>query len=130
MITKSQALKDCIDTVRDNLIFRVRRNYSCLLQKNKLTQYISRVQNYEHRFEKTANRPVKFLRFIKNMQLISTQDTLPIKRNAMPSLIQEINIENVIDILTGFKITGKGKRRLQEGLDLLLTMMSSPVLQE
>ena len=48
----------------------------------------------------------------------------------MPSLIQEINIENVIDILTGIKITVKGKRRLQVGLDLLFTMMSSPVLQE
>ena len=78
----------------------------------------------------TAYRPVKFLRFINTVQVLSTQYTPHIKRHSMPSLIQVIKIENVIDILTGIKITGKGKRRLQVGLDLLLTMMSSPVLQE
>ena len=64
MIYRTQALTNLMDSVIDDLMLQARNKHSCLIQKNKITLYLARIQYYVLKFEKTANRPVRFLRFI------------------------------------------------------------------
>ncbi|XP_022311745.1 uncharacterized protein LOC111116982 isoform X2 [Crassostrea virginica] len=90
---------------------------------------IARIQKYEHRYEKSANRPVQFLRFIKTVHLPQIQDTPHLSQHCLLSLTQKINTGDMIELLSEIKITGSGKQR-QAGNELLPTLMSSPVLQK
>nr|XP_022312702.1 uncharacterized protein LOC111117756 [Crassostrea virginica]XP_022312703.1 uncharacterized protein LOC111117756 [Crassostrea virginica]XP_022312704.1 uncharacterized protein LOC111117756 [Crassostrea virginica] len=85
------------------------------------------IQKYEHRYEKSANRPVQFLRFIKTVHLPQIQDTPLLSQHCLLSLTQKINTGDMIKLLSEIKITGSGKQRLA-GNELLPTLMSSPVL--
>ena len=56
----------------------------------------ARIQKYEHRYEKSANRPVQFLRYIKTVCLPQTQDTPHLSQHCLLSLTQKINMGDMI----------------------------------
>ena len=85
----------------------------------------ARIQKYEHRYEKSANRPVQFLRFIKTVHLPQIQDTPRLSHHCLLSLTKKINTGDMIKLLSEIKITESGKQR-QAGNERLPTLMSSP----
>ena len=96
-----QGLKYLIDSVKDNVMIRIRNKYSCLhvLQKKRLAQYIGRIQKYERRFEQSASRPVKFLRFVKMACLPQISDTPHLTQYYLLNLTQKKNTNDLFKLL-------------------------------
>ena len=90
---------------------------------------IVRIQKCEHRYEKSANRPVQFLRFNKTVHLPQIQGTPHLSQHCLLSLTQKINTGDMVKLLSEIKITESGKQQQTEN-ELLPTLMSSPVLQK
>nr|XP_022311938.1 uncharacterized protein LOC111117149 [Crassostrea virginica] len=88
---------------------------------------ISRIQNFEHCYEKFAYRPVMFLRFIKTTSLPKVQDTPHFTPHSMLSMTQEIDVEDLIKLLCVIKFTNRGKLQINQ---LLLTLKSSAECQK
>lgn len=105
-----------------------RNNHRCLLQKNRIIQYIAKIQKFENKYEQTANRPVKFLRFIKTSSIPRIQDTPHLSQHSQISLSRETNMEALTKTLGEIQIIER--RKLLVGNKLFLTLMSSPVLQK
>ena len=120
MIVRGQKVKDLRDSVLLDEIKKIR----ILFQKIRKRELIARIQNYEENHEQSANRPVQFLRFIKNVRLPKIQDTLHLPRHCKLSITQEINIKGLIELLSEIQIKEKGKRKPLTGNDLQLTLKS------
>ncbi|XP_056007569.1 uncharacterized protein LOC125666209 isoform X1 [Ostrea edulis] len=111
MSTKAQRLKDLIDTV----VCDVKTRYRGLLidrihqQKRKMNRQLVHLQNYEDRYEQSANRAVQFLLFIKTSRVPQIKDS--------PS--------QLLSVITEIQMT-TGKR--QVGIDECVKLMSTPVL--
>ncbi|XP_056007404.1 uncharacterized protein LOC130050795 [Ostrea edulis] len=111
MSTKAQRLKDRIDTVvcdfkiryRGLLIDRIQQ------QKRKMNRQLVHLQNYENRYEQSANRVVHFLLFIKTSRVPQIKNS--------PS--------QLLSVITEIQMT-TGKR--QVGIDECCKRMSTPVL--
>ena len=125
---KGTELKVQIDNVIHDVMLHDRNNHRCLLQKNRMIQYIARIQKFENKYEQTAYRPVKFLRFIKTSSNPRIQDTPHLSQTSQISLSQETNMEALTKTLGEIQIIEI--RKLLVGNKLLLTLMSSPVLQK
>ena len=78
----------------------------------------------------TANRPVQFLRFVKKVHLPQTQDTPRVSQHCEISLTQEINLGDLINLLSKIQIAERSKRKVPAGNQSPLTLMySDPALQ-
>ncbi|XP_056008488.1 uncharacterized protein LOC125660935 [Ostrea edulis] len=130
MSTKAQRLKDLIDTA----VCDVKTRYRGLLidriqqQKRKMNRHLTHIQNYEDRYEQSANRAVPFLLFIKTSRVPQIKDIPNLPQHLLRSLTEEFNMEDVSQLLRGIQeiqiITGKR----QVGIDQCLKLTSTPVL--
>ena len=59
----------------DDMMLSYRKKHSFLLRKDRMTQYIAKIQCHERRYEHCECRPVQFLRFIKEEHLPPIQET-------------------------------------------------------
>ena len=127
---RCQRLKYLIDSVKDNVMIRIRIKHSCSLQKKRLAQYIGRIQKYERRFEQSVYRPVKFLRFVKMDSLPQKSDTPHLTEHYLLNLSQEINMKDLVELLTGIQIRKSTERTIQAENELQFNLMPSPLLQK
>ena len=126
-------MKDLMDCVIASVIFVERSKLRNLIKKIRKIQYryIVDIQKYENRYEESACRPVQFLRFIiKAAHLPQIQDTPHLTHHYSLSLTPEINIKGLIELLSEVQIIKRGKRQLLAGNELLLTLITPPVLQK
>ena len=130
MRKKGQKLKDRMDKVIDDVILLMKIEHSCSLQKNRMNQLIGRIQKYEQKFEQSVYRKVEFLRFIKKVCLPQTQDTPELTQHYLLKLKTEIDINQLVELLSDIQITRRGKRILPVRNELLPTMTPSPALQK
>ncbi|XP_056007514.1 uncharacterized protein LOC130050808 [Ostrea edulis] len=111
MSTKAQRLKDLIDTV----VYDVKTRYKGLLidriqqQKRKMNRQLVHLQNYEDRYEQSANRVVQFLLFIKTSRVPQIKNS--------PS--------QLLSVITEIQMT---TRKRQVGIDECVKVTSTPVL--
>lgn len=126
---RCQRLKYIIDSVKDDVMIRIRIKHSCSLQKKRLVQYIGRIQKYELRFEQSVYRPVKFLRFVKMARLPQISDTPNLTQHYLLNLTLEKNTNDLFKPLTKIQIRKRGKRKIQAENDLQITLMPYPVLE-
>ncbi|XP_056007475.1 uncharacterized protein LOC125672635 [Ostrea edulis] len=106
MSTKAQRLKDRIDTVVCDVKLLIDRIQQ---QKRKMNRQLVHLQNYEDRYEQSANRAVQFLLFIKTSRVPQIKNS--------PS--------QLLSVITEIQMT-TGKR--QVGIDECVKLMSTPVL--
>ena len=66
-------------------------------------------RKYEHTYEKSANRPVQFLGFVKTVHLPQIQDTPHLSQHCLLLLTQKINRGDMIKLLSEIKITESEK---------------------
>lgn len=132
MKTISQRLK----TNMDNMANEIRTIYTsfliCELQKQRrktIKIHIVSVKAYENSHEQTSNRPVKFLRLVKKVQLPQISDKPSVSQHCELSLTQEINSGDLIKLMSKIQIVERRKRKLPAGNQNSLTLMPSPVLQ-
>ena len=132
MMSLSKKLKNSLDNVQVEISLRYTYLLVCIMLRKKkkiMKTNNARILKYEHRYEKSANRPVQFLRFIKTVHLPQIQDTPQLSQHCLLSLSQKINTGDMVKLLSEIKITQSEKNR-QAGNELLPTLMSSPVLQK
>ena len=56
---RGQGLKDLIDSVLADDLVDI-----CIIQKTRISRYVTKLERFEHRYLKYSDRPVKFLRFL------------------------------------------------------------------
>ncbi|XP_061186272.1 uncharacterized protein LOC133194307 [Saccostrea echinata] len=129
MSVKAQRLKNLIQ----NILYDVKIRYASYMmnrlkqQKRKMNRHLTSIENYEHRSEQSANRPVKFLLFLNKPRFLKIKDTPHLTQHALLSLVEEINKKDVVK-LGEIQITERGKREVRN--ESLLKLMSTPVLQK
>ena len=131
MFTMSKRLKDSLDNVQLGKSLKYKTFLVCrfLKQKKRMKRNIARIQKYEHKYEKSANRPVKFLRFIKTLSFSRILTAPRLSERCLLTLTQKIDMDYLIKLLSEIKITESGKQRREKG-ELQLTLMPSPLLQK
>ena len=125
MIEKSRRLKDALNNVPNEVITKGKSIFIQKLgnQMTKVERMIGKLQTFEHEYEMSARRPFQFLRLVKNTGFPITQK--PICRL---SLSLDINIKNVVKLLSAIQLSDKGKRHLEN--EHLLELMPSPLLRK
>nr|XP_022291308.1 uncharacterized protein LOC111102736 [Crassostrea virginica]XP_022291309.1 uncharacterized protein LOC111102736 [Crassostrea virginica] len=112
---RGQGLKDQIDEVLAGDL-----KDRCIIQKTRMTRHMTKLLRYYHRFEQLSEtmetRPFKFLR-------IMTQKHSPRKDDMKPI----INI--LVNLMKEIRLVPSGIPR-RAGVEDLLTLLSSPVLQK
>lgn len=78
--------------------------HRCVKQKMKITKYITSLQRYVHKYEQSANCPLKFLSSIKTAQLPQIHITLHTSRLFMT---ESLNKESLMKSLIGSKRMGR-----------------------
>ena len=131
MVSMSKRFKNSLDKLQVEISLKYKNLlvFKFLRKKEKMKKHIARIQMYEHIYDKFANRPVQFLKFIKTVHLPQIQDTPQLSHHCLLSLSQKINTGDMVKLLSEIKITQSEKNR-QAGNELLPTLMSSPVLQK
>ncbi|XP_056003830.1 uncharacterized protein LOC125672861 [Ostrea edulis] len=130
MSTKAQRLKDLIDTA----VCDVKTRYRGLLidriqqQKRKMNRHLTHIQNYEDRYEQSANRAVQFLLFIKTSRVPQIKDTPNLPQHLLLSLTEGFNMEDVSPLLRGIPEIQMTTGKRQVGIDECVKLMSTPVL--
>ena len=119
-------MDDAIITVKDDATFK----YQCLLheQSLKISKRNTMLNRYEEKLERTANRPVQFLKFVKKVSLCKFQNTPSLPQSYLFSLSQDIKTEDIVKLLREIRIEDRGKRQVKK--ERLLKRMTSPVLQK
>nr|XP_022337210.1 uncharacterized protein LOC111133278 isoform X3 [Crassostrea virginica] len=109
----------------------------CLVQKTRMTRHMTRLLQYVHRYEQLydimVKQPIKFLRIMtRKHNYLKIQEILHTKKDQDKLLTQrgKKEMDNmVVSLMKGMRLVETGKRQ-EPGTELLLTMMSSPVLQK
>lgn len=128
--SRSKTIKDLLDTVPNDIILKYREKWIPKLRKQivKMEFFISKIVKHEHTHLAKANKPVQYLRLIKTSRFPQIQDT-PNFTWPWPFLFKEkVKIQDVKNMFSEVKFMEKGKRR--RGIELLLKINSSPVLQK
>ncbi|XP_078341081.1 uncharacterized protein LOC144627568 isoform X2 [Crassostrea virginica] len=112
---RGQGLKDMIDDVlAGNLEDR------CIIQKTRMTRHMTKLLSYYHRYKQLSEtmetRPFKFLR-------IMTQKHSP-RKDTMKRIITML-----VNLMKNIRLVPSGIPR-RAGLEDLLTLLSSPVVQK
>ena len=112
---RGQGLKDLIDDVLAGDL-----EDRCIIQKTRMTSHMTKVLRYYHRYEQLSKTmetfPVKFLRIMKQNPNLRKDD--------MKSVIKML-----VNLMKGIQLEPSGIPR-KAGDELLLTLLSSPVLQK
>ncbi|XP_078311661.1 uncharacterized protein LOC111135302 isoform X3 [Crassostrea virginica] len=105
----------------------------CIIQKTRMTRHMTGLLHYVHRYEQLSNimvkKPIKFLRIMTRKHdspKIHTQKD-PTKFLTQRGKKEMVNM--VVNLMKGMRLVKTGKR-MAPGTELLLTLMSSPVLQK
>nr|XP_022337250.1 uncharacterized protein LOC111133289 [Crassostrea virginica] len=109
----------------------------CLIQKTRMTRHMTRLLQYVHRYEQLNNimvkNPIKFLRkMARKHDHTKNQETLHTRKDQEKLLTQKGKkemVNMVVNLMKGMRLVETGKRQAP-GTELLLTLMSSPVLQK
>lgn len=108
-VTKAQTLCKLIDVAMCD-----KDNCSLILQNNKKLKmeiHISRIQRYERRYVDSANKPIRFISFIK--PILSTVDgSISLTQFSRLSLKESFNKKDVIQLFSLDIFTKKETRRL------------------
>lgn len=128
LIAKTNRLANLIDYVQNEFMNKVFCDFDfkhrCLKQLINIDKHILSIQKFEHRHERSAINPVKFLtkksRFQKNINLIQHINQL--------SMIESINKKDVMKLLNEFKITERRGREVKN--ESLLKLMPGPELHQ
>nr|XP_022287301.1 uncharacterized protein LOC111100024 isoform X2 [Crassostrea virginica] len=112
---RGQRLKDLIDVVLAGDL-----EDRCIIQKTRMTRHMTKLLRYYHRYEHFSEtmetRPAKFLR-------IMTQKHSP-RKDTMKTIINML-----VNLMKEIRLVPSGIPR-RAGLEDLLTLLSSPVLQK
>ncbi|XP_056003831.1 uncharacterized protein LOC125662105 [Ostrea edulis] len=130
MSTKAQRLKDLIDTAVCDVKTRYRGLWIDRIQqqKRKMNRHLTHIQNYEDRYEQSANRAVQFLLFIKTSRVPQIKDTPNLPQHLLLSLTEGFNMEDVSQLLRGIPEIQMTTGKRQVGIDECVKLMSTPVL--
>ncbi|XP_078311653.1 uncharacterized protein LOC111135301 [Crassostrea virginica] len=109
----------------------------CIIQKTRMTRHMTRLLQYVHRYEQLSDimvkKPIKFLRIMTRKQdSPKTQENLHTQKDQKKFLTQRGKkemVNMVVNLMKGMRLVETGKRQAP-GTELLLTLMSSPVLQK
>ncbi|XP_078311371.1 uncharacterized protein LOC111133290 [Crassostrea virginica] len=109
----------------------------CIIQKTRMTRHMTRLLQYVHRYEQLRNimikKPIKFLRIMtRKHDHTENQETLHTQKDQEKLLTQRGKkemVNMVVNLMKGMRFGETGKRQAP-GTKLLLTLMSSPVLQK
>ncbi|XP_062591223.1 uncharacterized protein LOC134252736 [Saccostrea cucullata] len=121
--TKAQRLIDL--TVTERIAVNVMIN-KLQQQKRKRNRQLASIENLDHRYEHSTNRTLKFLYFIKNMNVPKIKDTCNFTPLSLLSMTEEIeiNMGDLVEFLSKIQIIERGQRRVRDMLEL----MSTPVI--
>nr|XP_022289774.1 uncharacterized protein LOC111101543 isoform X2 [Crassostrea virginica]XP_022289776.1 uncharacterized protein LOC111101543 isoform X2 [Crassostrea virginica] len=112
---RGQGLKDLIDEVLAGDL-----EDRCIIQKTRMTRHMSKLLRYYHRFEQLSEtmetRPIKFFR-------IMTRKHSP-RKDDMKTIINML-----VNLMKEIRLVPSGIPR-RAGVEDLLTLLSSPVLQK
>ncbi|XP_062568070.1 uncharacterized protein LOC134230320 [Saccostrea cucullata] len=129
MSAKGQNLKDLFDTVICDV--KIRRKcfiYRLQHQIRTMNRHLASIENYEHRYEHSANKPVEFLVYLKKS--FSQRITGPtyLQKHALVPLCAKINTDSyaLITLLGQIQLRETRKRQIKK--ESLLKLISSPVL--
>ncbi|XP_062595839.1 uncharacterized protein LOC134257211 [Saccostrea cucullata] len=131
MSTKAQRLKDLIDTVMCDIQVRNKKImdltiYGLRQQKRNIKRHLASIEKYEYCDKQSADRPVEFLYFLKNTFVPKIRANHYCAQYALLFLSAEINMEDVIKLLSKIQIIERGQRRVRN--ECFLELMSTPVL--
>ncbi|XP_062616161.1 uncharacterized protein LOC134277885 [Saccostrea cucullata] len=112
MLIKAQELRNLIDTVMCNVKIRHKR-FIQSLQKNR--KHLFNIENFEHRSEQLANRPLEFIMLLKRTRVQRLKDTPSFTQFALVCLNEEIKREDVTDLLGEIQIIETEKRQTRSG---------------
>ncbi|XP_078312220.1 uncharacterized protein LOC144618951 isoform X2 [Crassostrea virginica] len=109
----------------------------CIIQRTRMTRHMTRLLQYVHRYEQLSNimvkNPIKFLRIMtrkhdsqKIQEKLRTQED---KEKLLTQRGKKEMVNMVVNLMKGMRLVETGKRQAP-GTELLLTLMSSPVLQK
>ncbi|XP_078312230.1 uncharacterized protein LOC111133291 [Crassostrea virginica] len=109
----------------------------CIIQKTRMTRHMTRLLQYVHRYEQLSNimlkQPIKFLRIMtRKHDSQKIQEKLRTQKDQEKLLTQRGKkelVNMVINLMKGMRLVETGKRQAP-GTELLLTLISSPVLQK
>ncbi|XP_078312231.1 uncharacterized protein LOC144618955 [Crassostrea virginica] len=109
----------------------------CIIQKTRMTRHMTRLLQYVHRYEQLndimVKKPIKFLRIMtRKHHHTENQETLHTQKDQEKLLTQRGKkemVNMVVNLMKGMRLVETGKRQAP-GTELLLTLMSSPVLQK
>ncbi|XP_078312213.1 uncharacterized protein LOC111133298 [Crassostrea virginica] len=109
----------------------------CIIQKTRMIRHMTRLLHYVHRYEQLSNimvkKPIKFLRIMtRKHNSLKIQENLPTQKDQEKLLTQRGKkemVNMVVNLMNGMRLVETGKRQAP-GTELLLTLMSSPVLQK
>ena len=105
---RGQGLKDLIDSVlAGDLVDR------CIIQKTRISRYVTKLERFENRYLKYLDKPVKFLRFLKQKH--------------SPQKYDKKILNMVFNLMKGMQIRRTKHRRV--GNEILVRPLFSPVLQ-
>nr|XP_022337217.1 uncharacterized protein LOC111133281 isoform X1 [Crassostrea virginica]XP_022337218.1 uncharacterized protein LOC111133281 isoform X1 [Crassostrea virginica]XP_022337220.1 uncharacterized protein LOC111133281 isoform X1 [Crassostrea virginica]XP_022337221.1 uncharacterized protein LOC111133281 isoform X1 [Crassostrea virginica]XP_022337222.1 uncharacterized protein LOC111133281 isoform X1 [Crassostrea virginica]XP_022337223.1 uncharacterized protein LOC111133281 isoform X1 [Crassostrea virg len=109
----------------------------CIIQKTRMTRHMTRLLRYVHRYEQLndimVKKPIKFLRIMtRKHDSLKIEKKLQTQKDQEKLLTQRGKNEMfnmVVNLMKGMRLVETGKRQAP-GTELLLTLMSSPVLQK
>nr|XP_022340949.1 uncharacterized protein LOC111135301 [Crassostrea virginica] len=109
----------------------------CIIQKTRMTRHMTGLLHYVHRYEQLSDimvkKPIKFLRIMtRKHDSPKTQENLHTQKDQKKFLTQRGKkelVNMVVNLMKGMRLAKTGKRQAP-GTELLLTLMSSPVLQK
>nr|XP_022340950.1 uncharacterized protein LOC111135302 isoform X1 [Crassostrea virginica] len=109
----------------------------CIIQKARMTRHMTRLLQDVHKYEQfndiMVKKPIKFLRIMtRKHDSLKIQEKLHIQKDQEKLLTQRGKkemVNMVVNLMKGMKLVETGKRQAP-GTELLLTLMSSPVLQK
>jgi hypothetical protein len=129
MSTKAQRLKNVIDTVVCDVTTRYRGLLMKKLQqrKRKMERHLSCIQNYEDRYEQSANQVVQFLVFIKTSHVPQIKDSPNLSQHLLLSLVEEFNMVDVNQLLRRIPKIQMLAGKRQVGIDECVKLMSTPL---
>nr|XP_022337256.1 uncharacterized protein LOC111133292 [Crassostrea virginica]XP_022337257.1 uncharacterized protein LOC111133292 [Crassostrea virginica]XP_022337258.1 uncharacterized protein LOC111133292 [Crassostrea virginica]XP_022337259.1 uncharacterized protein LOC111133292 [Crassostrea virginica] len=109
----------------------------CIIQKTRMTRHMTRLLQYVHIYEQLndimVKQPIKFLRIMtrkhdhtKNQEKFHTQKD---QEKLLTQRGKKEMINMMVNLMKGMRLVETRKRQAP-GTELLLTLMSSPVLQK
>lgn len=122
ILTKAQKLKDQINiALRD-----IEHKHRCFKQNIKIKKYLAFLHINEQKYERSANRPIRFLKEKFYIPQIKFSPHLTLHTSQL-SFNESLSKKDVIESMSQYQITEKGKRR--EGNKCLQSLIYPPKLQ-